>query len=73
MSPLTFQPLDNVLHQYDLLLFDLWGVIVEGNEIYPGVAEAIDNMITQTNVMFLTNAPRPASIVAKKPTQFWHY
>lgn len=70
MSPLTFQPLDNVLHQYDLLLFDLWGVIVEGNEIYPGVAEAIDNMITQTNVMFLTNAPRPASIVAKNLRNF---
>jgi len=64
MSQLTFQQLDIAINEYDLILFDLWGVIIEGNETYPGVVAAINQMITKTNVMFLTNAPRPAFKVA---------
>ena len=59
MSLLTFQRLDEAIHEYDLILFDLWGVIIEGDNTYPGVVEAINNMISRTNIMFLTNAPRP--------------
>ncbi len=50
---------------YDLFLFDLWGVVVEGGEVYPGVIESL-NKITKTNdVIFLSNAPRPCFVVAK--------
>lgn len=65
MSLLTFQQLDEAIHKYDLVLFDLWGVIIEGDSTYPGVVEAVNNMITKTNVMFLTNAPRPNFKVAE--------
>ncbi|MDP4709457.1 MAG: TIGR01459 family HAD-type hydrolase [Rickettsiaceae bacterium] len=65
MSLLTFQQLDEAIHKYDLVLFDLWGVIIEGDSTYPGVVEAVNNMITRTNVMFLTNAPRPNFKVAE--------
>jgi HAD superfamily hydrolase (TIGR01459 family) len=70
MSLLTFQRLDEVIHKYDLILFDLWGVIIEGDTTYPGVVEAINNMITKTNIMFLTNAPRPNFKVAQNLYQF---
>jgi len=65
MSLLTFQRLDEAIHEYDLILFDLWGVIIEGDNTYPGVVEAINNMISRTNIMFLTNAPRPNFKVAE--------
>jgi HAD superfamily hydrolase (TIGR01459 family) len=65
MSLLTFQQLDEAIHEYDLILFDLWGVIIEGDNTYPGVVEAINNMISRTNIMFLTNAPRPNFKVAE--------
>jgi HAD superfamily hydrolase (TIGR01459 family) len=65
MSLLTFQHLDDAIHEYDLILFDLWGVIIEGDNTYPGVVEAINSMISRTNIMFLTNAPRPNFKVAE--------
>jgi len=65
MSLLTFQQLDEAIHEYDLILIDLWGVIIEGDNTYPGVVEAINNMISRTNIMFLTNAPRPNFKVAE--------
>ena len=70
MSKLTFQQLDTSLSKYDLLLFDLWGVIVEGDSTYPGVVEAINQIMSKTNVMFLTNAPRP-SFQSEKILQSW--
>ncbi|MDG1436914.1 MAG: TIGR01459 family HAD-type hydrolase [Rickettsiaceae bacterium] len=60
MNQLTFRKLDESLTDYDLVLFDLWGVIIEGETTYPGVVDAINKIITKTNVIFLTNAPRPA-------------
>lgn len=60
MSHLTFKQLNASIPDYDLILFDLWGVIVEGESTYPGVVDAINQVITKTNVIFLTNAPRPS-------------
>ena len=62
MDKLHFQQLSKSLENYDLLLFDLWGVIVEGNINYPGVVDAINQIMEKTDVMFLTNAPRPSFI-----------
>jgi len=60
MNQLSFRHLNTSIPDYDLILFDLWGVIVEGDSTYPGVVEAINQIMTQTNVIFLTNAPRPS-------------
>ena len=65
MTQLTFKQLDVAIDEYDLVLFDLWGVIVEGGKTYPGVVAAINRMMMKTDVMFLTNAPRPAFKVAE--------
>ncbi len=70
MSELTFKSLKNVIDNYDLFLFDLWGVIVEGDHLYPGVIEGINEILTQKNVIFLTNAPRPNYLLTKK-LQSW--
>jgi len=65
MSQLTFKYLTDAINDYDVILFDLWGVIVEGGDTYPGVVEAINKIIEKKDVMFLSNAPRPDFIVAK--------
>lgn len=65
MTELTFKQLDVAIDEYDLILFDLWGVIVEDGKTYPGVVDAINRMITKTDIMFLTNAPRRAFKVAE--------
>jgi len=65
MSQLTFKHLDDAIDQYDLFLFDLWGVVVENGETYPGVVDALNKIIAKKDVMFLSNAPRPNFIVAR--------
>lgn len=59
MIDLKYQHIATLYPNYDLLLFDLWGVIVEGNITYPGVVDTINNLIPQKKVCFVSNAPRP--------------
>lgn len=45
------------------LLVDLWGVIHDGEALYPGVVEALDYLkAKKIDVIFLSNAPRRASM-----------
>lgn len=60
MTQLTFKPLSAATDEYDLFLLDLWGVIVKGGKVYSGVIDIINQVIEKKDVMFLTNAPRPA-------------
>ena len=59
MGKLDFKHILSVLDDYDLFLFDLWGVVVEGNYNYPGVVDNINKVLqTGKNVFFVSNAPR---------------
>jgi HAD superfamily hydrolase (TIGR01459 family) len=65
MTELNLIHLEECMDDYDLFLFDLWGVIIEGGETYPGVVEALNKIIAKKEVIFLSNAPRPDFIVAR--------
>lgn len=65
MTTLKFRYLEDTLEEYDLLLFDLWGVIVEGGKIYTGVVDVLNRLIKKKRIVFLSNAPRPDFIVAR--------
>ena len=54
------------LSQYDALIVDLWGVIHDGDKLYPGVAETLA-LLHKMNlpVLFLSNAPRVAEKAKK--------
>jgi HAD superfamily hydrolase (TIGR01459 family) len=65
MSKLTFKHLMEASDDYDVILFDLWGVIVEGGDTYPEVVDAVNKIMVKKDVIFLSNAPRPGFIVAK--------
>jgi HAD superfamily hydrolase (TIGR01459 family) len=54
--------LNSVLAQYDGLLVDLWGVIHDGEQLYPGVKETLAALHQAgKRVQFLSNAPRRAA------------
>jgi HAD superfamily hydrolase (TIGR01459 family) len=70
MSKLPFKRLKEIQNDYDLFLFDMWGVIIEGGETYEGVVEAINELAENKKVLFLTNAPRPNNIIVDNLTRW---
>ncbi len=56
--------LETVAQRYDALLCDAWGVIHNGVDLFPGVAEALSRFReTSGPVVILTNAPRPSFVI----------
>ena len=66
MSSIEFKKLDQIATKYELFLFDLWGVAIEDTQAYPGVADKLNELMKNKKVIFLTNAPRPNYVIAKK-------
>ena len=56
--------LAEIYNSYDTFIIDLWGVVHNGVKLNIKAIEAIENLIkNKKKVVFLTNAPRPCSIV----------
>ncbi len=50
--------------RYDAFILDLWGVIHDGQQLYPGVKECLAQLRAQgKRIVFLSNAPRRAGTV----------
>ncbi len=50
--------------RYDVLLSDVWGVIHNGRESFPGACEALVRWRAEVGpVVLISNSPRPASDV----------
>jgi len=57
--------LDDLPHQYRVILCDIWGCVHDGVHIYPGAAERLRQWKDQgRKVVLITNAPRTAEAVA---------
>lgn len=55
--------------RYDGFIVDLWGVVHDGVHLYPGVADSLAHLhAAGKRVVFLSNAPRRASAVARTLT-----
>ena len=60
-----------IIENYQVVIFDIWGVIYEGFDPYEGVVAAINNLIiAQKKVIFLSNTPRPNYITALRLKNF---
>ena len=58
--------LAEIYNSYDTFIVDLWGVMHNGVNLNTKAIEAISNLLKNNKkVVFLTNAPRPRSIVKK--------
>lgn len=71
--------LDEIAHQYDALLVDLWGCVHNGVTAYPEAVAALQAYKDSGGtVLLLTNSPRPRAGVEKQlaamnvPESCWH-
>ena len=62
----TIKGLREIDHKYDVFFIDLWGVVHNGIQLYPGAIEVLENL-NRLNKRFvlLSNAPRPSKNVEK--------
>jgi HAD superfamily hydrolase (TIGR01459 family) len=58
MHQLQYKNIFSVIDDYDVFLFDLWGVIIEGDQLYPGVVDVVNAVSANKQVFFVSNAPR---------------
>ena len=58
--------LSEIDHKYDVFFIDLWGVVHNGIQLYPGAIEVLENL-NKLNKRFvlMSNAPRPSKNVEK--------
>ena len=66
MTKKTLKGLSEIYHKYDVFFIDLWGVVHNGIQLYPGAIEVLENL-NRLNKRFvlLSNAPRPSKNVGK--------
>lgn len=71
--------LDDLDPRYTTILCDVWGVLHDGGELFPGVKERLLRWAKEgRQVVLLTNAPRPASRIEYDlrsmglPREAWH-
>jgi HAD superfamily hydrolase (TIGR01459 family) len=59
-----------IVARYDALILDLWGVVHDGNQPYPGVLDALERLRAAGKpVLLLSNAPRRADAIAERLTE----
>ncbi len=57
--------LSTIIDNYDALLLDLWGVVHDGSQLYPGVHDALQQICRKNKkIIFVSNAPRRAEKAA---------
>lgn len=68
MKPLS--SISSIIPNYEAFLLDLWGVVHDGAQLYPGVRETLAVLKkTGKPVLFISNAPRRALRVAAVLTE----
>lgn len=64
MTNLELKEISTLINDYDLFLFDMWGVIIDSEQPYKGVIEVVNKVMKTNKVFFVSNAPRPASKIS---------
>ena len=66
MKTKLIKGLSQVQSKYDAFLVDLWGVVHNGIQLYPGAIQVLENL-NKLNKRFvlISNAPRPSKSVKK--------
>lgn len=62
--------LAEVADDYDLFIFDLWGVVHDGVTVYPGAESCLQHLRQRrARVVLLSNAARPSASVVRQLTE----
>ncbi len=60
-----------LISHYDYFLIDLWGVVHDGVNPYPGAVDCLNYLISlDKSIIFISNAPRPAAVLQEKLQSF---
>ena len=52
---------------YEIFIFDLWGTIYNGKELFPGIKLLLENLkARQKTIIFLSNSPQLPNVVAQR-------
>jgi HAD superfamily hydrolase (TIGR01459 family) len=63
--------INQLIDSYDVFFIDIWGVIHDGLEAYPGVVDCLNHLIAlKKTILFLSNAPRPGAITMQHLKDF---
>lgn len=63
----NIQRIEDVIDLYENFIFDIWGVIHNGERLYEGVLEVFSKLKSANkNYFFISNAPRPKHVIWKK-------
>ena len=66
MRTKIIEGLSQVYNKYDAFFIDLWGVIHNGINLYPGAINVLENLSKQRKrFVLISNAPRPSNSVKK--------
>ena len=71
MTVPVLQGVSEVADRYEGFILDLWGVVHDGVTVFPGVIDALERLrAAGKKLVFLSNAPRRAHIVAEQLNAF---
>lgn len=71
MNQYSFSTIKEIVSPYELLIIDLWGVIHDGNHLYPGAEQTIEYLHSiGKKIVFLSNAPRRAEHTRRQLIDF---
>ena len=63
--------LEIIADNYKFFIIDLWGVIHNGLEVFPGIIDMLEIMkLSAKDVYFLTNAPRRSKVIVEQLNYF---
>ena len=66
MDTKLIKGLSQIQSKYDAFFIDLWGVIHNGIQIYPGAIDVLENLNKlKKRYVLISNAPRPSKSVEK--------
>ena len=66
MNTKLIKGLSDIYNKYDTFFIDLWGVIHNGIQLYPGAIDVLENLNKlKKRFVLISNAPRPSKSVQK--------
>jgi HAD superfamily hydrolase (TIGR01459 family) len=67
---MKIENLIDIQEKYDIFFIDVWGVVHDGYNPYPGTVDKLNELIKTKKVIFISNAPRPYPVIASKLKEF---
>ena len=69
--PTHISKIQDIQHQYDAFIIDVWGVLHNGHQVFPGVLETLEMLASNgKQVSLLSNSPRRQHILAQDLMRF---